>query len=494
LSKKKICIAHLLTFDKGIIMNRLPRFYILLTLVIVSQWSLNAQWVKCTKAPGNDSIYTSPAGVGLRDLAVNGSRLFMMRITGLDSIFYSDDNGSTWHVSKPPGVVIAGTTYYPSLAHVFVHNGTIFCSGTQGTSGGTLSLWRSTDNGGTWVAQSNGLTSADQGPTTQVLYGTGNTLYAGTEHAGILLSNDNGSNWQRARHGIATYTLAGLTFYVGIKGLVAIGNDLFAGLDGNISAVGYGVVHTTLGDTSWTTVSTGLPTNSVIQAMVAVGSTLYVSASSYGTFVFGVYKSTDLGASWTKVSTGLPYPGTLKSLYATGNTIFGFSGVGLYQLNSGDTTWTAVNTTGLPSTYAIEQYAVVGTTMFMTGLDMSVSLKTTTEVWKRALSQVTEVREVSSNVPQAFSLEQNYPNPFNPTTNFGFRIANAALVTLKIYDVLGREVTTIVDKELQTGTYQASWDASTHASGVYYYRLQARPINGEQTGSFTQTNKLILQK
>jgi len=467
-------------------MNIFYRISVLLSLIVLSQWSLNAQWVKCVNVPGNDSIYTTPAGVGLRDLAVNGSRLFAMRIASVDSIFYSDDNGSTWHVSKPPGVVISGTTYYPSLAHVFVHDGTIFSSGTQGTSNGTLSLWRSTDNGGTWVAQSNGLTSADQGPVTQVLYGTGSTLYAGTEHSGIMLSTDNGSNWQRARHGIATYSLAGLTFYVGIKGLVAIGNDLFAGLDGNTSAVGFGVVHTTLGDTSWTTVSTGLPTNSVIAAMVAVGSTLYVSASSYGTFVYGVYKSTDLGASWTTVATGLPYPGTVKNLFASGSTIFGFSGVGLYELNNNDTTWTAVNSTGLPNTYSIEQYAVVGTTMFITGLDLSVSLKATTHVWKRALSEITEVREVFSTIPQSFSLKQNYPNPFNPSTKIQFDIPRSGFTSLKVFDVLGREVATLVNENLHAGSYETTIDASNLASGVYLYTLHA--------GTYSETKKMLLTK
>ena len=467
-------------------MKNLYRVCILLAFIILSQWSLNAQWVACTNAPGNDSIYTSPAGVGLRDLAVNGSRLFMMRITGIDSIFYSDDNGSTWHVSKPPGVVIAGTTYYPSLAHVFVYEGTIFASGTQGTSSGTLTLWRSTDNGGTWVAQSNGLTIVDQGPTTQVLYGTGSTLYAGTEHSGIMLSTDNGSNWQRARNGIATYSLAGLTFYVGIKGLVAIGNDLFAGLDGNISAVGFGVVHSTLGDTNWTSVSFGLPTNSVIQSLVVGGTTLYASAVSYSTFVNSVFKSTDLGASWTKVSFGLPYPGSAQSLYAVGNNIFAFTGVGLYELNNGDTTWTAVNSTGLPSTYSIEQYAVVGTTMFITGLDLSVGLKTTTHVWKRALSEITEVREVSSTVPQTFSLTQNYPNPFNPTTKIRFGIPRSGLTSLKVFDVLGREVATLINESLHAGSYETAFDASRLASGVYLYKVQA--------GTFAETKKMILTK
>jgi hypothetical protein len=86
--------------------------------------------------------------------------------------------------------------------------------------------------------------------------------------------------------------------------------------------------------------------------------------------------------------------------------------------------------------------------------------------------------------PHGFSLEQNYPNPFNPTTNFEFRIVDFGLVSLKVYDILGNEVATIVNEELPAGNYKYQWNAAGLASGVYFYRLQA--------GKFVDTKKLIL--
>jgi hypothetical protein len=85
-----------------------------------------------------------------------------------------------------------------------------------------------------------------------------------------------------------------------------------------------------------------------------------------------------------------------------------------------------------------------------------------------------------------FSLEQNYPNPFNPSTTIQYQIPESGLVTLKIYDVLGREIITLVNEELSAGKHEADFDASGFNSGVYFYRLQA--------GSFIETKKMVLMK
>ena len=89
-------------------------------------------------------------------------------------------------------------------------------------------------------------------------------------------------------------------------------------------------------------------------------------------------------------------------------------------------------------------------------------------------------------LPLEFALSQNYPNPFNPTTNIEFRIANFGFVSLKIFDVLGREISTLVSEMRAPGAYTVRWDASSVSSGVYFYKLEA--------GDFTQTRKLVLLK
>jgi len=81
-------------------------------------------------------------------------------------------------------------------------------------------------------------------------------------------------------------------------------------------------------------------------------------------------------------------------------------------------------------------------------------------------------------------LLQNYPNPFNPSTTISFSLPRRSFVTLKIYDVIGREIATIVSEELSAGNYSRSWNASNMSNGVYFYRLQA--------DQFSETKKLFL--
>ena len=89
-------------------------------------------------------------------------------------------------------------------------------------------------------------------------------------------------------------------------------------------------------------------------------------------------------------------------------------------------------------------------------------------------------------VPNTYSLSQNYPNPFNPTTDIEYSIPKNANVTLKVYDMLGKEVATLVNKQQDAGTYITTWNASNFSSGVYFYRLTA--------GSFVQTKRMSLTK
>jgi hypothetical protein len=96
------------------------------------------------------------------------------------------------------------------------------------------------------------------------------------------------------------------------------------------------------------------------------------------------------------------------------------------------------------------------------------------------------VEENLIDLPSEFRLSQNYPNPFNPITTFSFGIPSKTHVTLKIYDLLGREVVTLVSEELAAGNYARQWNAEKLSSGIYFYRLQA--------GTFTETKKLVLLK
>ncbi len=95
-------------------------------------------------------------------------------------------------------------------------------------------------------------------------------------------------------------------------------------------------------------------------------------------------------------------------------------------------------------------------------------------------------------LPTAFALNQNYPNPFNPTTSITYDLPRSSYVRLTIFDMLGREIATLVDGVREAGRYETELDATTLASGIYMYRLEARQTEGGQAGAFVATKKLVL--
>ena len=111
---------------------------------------------------------------------------------------------------------------------------------------------------------------------------------------------------------------------------------------------------------------------------------------------------------------------------------------------------------------------------------------------------VTDIQDQITLQPEEFYLSQNYPNPFNPVTVIRYSIPNvethrdASLrkVTLKVYDILGREIITLVNEEKPAGTYEVEFNGSKYASGVYFYQLSA--TGG--VGNYMETKKMLLIK
>jgi len=97
---------------------------------------------------------------------------------------------------------------------------------------------------------------------------------------------------------------------------------------------------------------------------------------------------------------------------------------------------------------------------------------------------LTDVANNGNQIPTQYELSQNYPNPFNPSTTIEFALPKSAFVTLRVYDLLGRQAGELVSEKLGPGTYKTQWDASGLSSGVYFYRLTA--------GDFVETKKLLL--
>lgn len=109
---------------------------------------------------------------------------------------------------------------------------------------------------------------------------------------------------------------------------------------------------------------------------------------------------------------------------------------------------------------------------------------------------VVSIQEAASlrSTPQRFMLNQNFPNPFNPITTIRFGLPEASAVSLKIFDILGREVETLINKELSAGYYDYQWNGARQASGIYIYQLTATSSNGNNPQHDIQMKKLVLLK
>ncbi len=154
------------------------------------------------------------------------------------------------------------------------------------------------------------------------------------------------------------------------------------------------------------------------------------------------------------------------SWYADGKLL----NLGIWEINGDNLTvkTSEEDTTGFPTTFGSETKYPDPATSYS------------------RVKQTTGVKGNRGTVISGFSLMQNYPNPFNPTTRIEYRIANVGFVSLKVYNVLGQEVASLVSGVKRPGDYAVQFDGSRLASGVYFYRLQA--------GSYTATNKLLLLK
>jgi hypothetical protein len=108
------------------------------------------------------------------------------------------------------------------------------------------------------------------------------------------------------------------------------------------------------------------------------------------------------------------------------------------------------------------------------------------------------VRVIEHNLelPTRFALYQNYPNPFNPTTTIKWQMPVTGFVTLKVYDVLGGEVTTLVNEELSAGKHETFFNASRFSSGIYFYQLFVSALQSKdgKTGNYIETKKMLLVK
>jgi hypothetical protein len=315
-------------------------------------------------------------------------------------------------------------------------------------AGTNTGVYASTDSGGNWTQS--GLTALS----IYSLAIRSGYLFAGTS-AGVYTSSDSGKSWTQSYSGLKNISVNTLAF------------------SGTLTVAGTtsGVYVSSDSGTSWT--ASGL-NGLYVYSLFNDTSGLFAGTNS------GAYISTDRGASW--ISLGLSRR-TVLSFLPYGNTLIAGADSGnVFLTNNSGTTWAQVSM-GMPLSSRISSLAIDGTELFA---GTTAGVGTGLGVWKRPLSELTAVDSWATQLPNHFTLEQNYPNPFNPSTIITYQLPKNVVVTLKVYDVLGREVRTLVSGPQTGGIHSVTFNAGNMSSGVYFYRLQA--------GAYSQTKKLLLLK
>lgn len=165
---------------------------------------------------------------------------------------------------------------------------------------------------------------------------------------------------------------------------------------------------------------------------------------------------------------------TLGMAAATGPLLAQQFQIARYVIGNGSTSisnseFQIVGTVGQPAIGTGSTQTIIHQSGFWSGLDI-----------------ITAVEPIPDVVPDVFRLDQNYPNPFNPVTTIQFAVPKTSQVSIKLYDILGREVATLLDERMTTGEYKLQFDAAGLASGLYFYRMQG--------DGFVQSRKLTLLK
>jgi hypothetical protein len=330
----------------------------------------------------------------------------------------------------------------------------------QGTSAGTNAL--NTANGNIWVGNfyqtyyttNNGAnwTNANFTRYTYDFASINNRVFAGTESYKCYYTDNGGVNWGQCSD-----------IWEDVKCFKANGSTLFAGTT-------QGIYYTTNSGINWVLTYPGYLTAYEIKLINGI-----LFAATYD----GIWNSTNNGANWNQLSTG-----SFKALESFNQHIFsGSSNNGFYVSTNNGLNWTQRNE-GLINT-SINSLAIAGNYIF--------AATNGDGIWKRPLTDIVGISQTGFEIPSTYSLQQNYPNPFNPVTKIRFsipavdsRLRGNDRVLLKVFNNLGKEVQTLVNQNLQPGTYQVSFNAEGLSSGVYFYRIE--------TSNFTSTKKCVLIK
>lgn len=493
-------------------------------------------WINDIAVLGND-IYAATAGGRIFRSTNNGAAWFSSsvgiissNVTALEvygdtlisgdhgnSIYYSTNNGTDWEFSS-----INNELNQAPIILEIKKIGNILFAGLFGDG-----VLKSTDAGMIFDTSNAGLNA---NTVSSVIFFQ-DMMFAGTDKR-IFSSTDRGLTWQLSTIGIqCTY----------IFSFAVEGSDLFAGAGG-----GCGVYHSSNGGSLWNNINTGLE-NTYVKALLSYGGSIFAGTeggifktTNKGQFwipvnsgigdlnitcldqidgvifaanLSGIYRSTNLGGNWIYSSSGIPQNSYIRKILKHNNSLFAATAVGVFMSSNNGTSWVARNS-GIqtPSANAI---ASIGSNLVVAAINgiyfssnngtnwfpMNNGINALSQVFAatdsilfagtygsgmyRFESNLIAVSGESEVVPKEFRLYNNYPNPFNPATIIKFDIPKDALVKVRVYDILGKQIYSLNEFK-KAGSYDLQFNGSGIASGMYFYSVEA---NG-----FKETKKMVLLK
>ncbi|MEJ2193836.1 MAG: T9SS type A sorting domain-containing protein [Ignavibacteriaceae bacterium] len=405
--------------------------YKLQLFAFLFQLQLFCQWEK-VEAVRSSLIYSA---------IFDGNDIFV----GGDSLYRSEDGGISWEVFLPKGQAIDITALYKFEDKIF--------AGTYGSG-----VYVSTNNGSTWQSFNIGLNGF-------ALYArkfvsSGDTIFYGSDGGGIYYLIDNTNNWQSYNQNLPS------NYAWTINDIAVTNNNLLV----SAGASGY-YYQREKGSTGWIEKRIQTPRGSF-----TTPNTIFVAND----IVFsghreGIYRSFDEGNSFDSV--GIPTISMdVVSFAKFENRIF----AGYTRSNVNDFFIWYTDDTGESWSFMDHQFYYLMQLYVYNG---KLWVATNDGLWYNQLSPSSVE---SPNDLKTFVLEQNYPNPFNPVTKIEYSVPQLSQVQLKVFDVLGNEIATLVNDEKDSGIYEVNFNASELSSGIYFYKLRA--------GSFADAKKMLLLK
>ena len=413
----------------------------------------NMQWTPTEYYFGSYNIFN-----GLQSF---GNKLFAIQDYSKKGLYYTSNNGTNWSKTK----VVNHT-----IKFLYNYNGKLFaCSDSSGA-------YFSTNNGDLWNPIINNNICFT------VVTNINSNIFLASADSGVFKSTNEGLNWVKCNNGLSNLNILALnkkdsTIYAGTS------NGLYYSDNLGSNWIPFGF------------------NSKRISAICAIDNLLLIGTNS------GLYVSTNNGYNWSTEHISGKIINVIKNYY---NFIYAGTNDGSYCSGNNGISWTNI---GLNSTVSTDVIRYADSALFIATKSGLYRSYNNGQTWKLLHynsysfldfndylylgggngilkapknNLLTKINDLSGVLLANFSLSQNFPNPFNPSTSIRYAIPRESDVKLVVYDVMGREIATLVNERLNAGTYTVDWNASEFPSGVYFYRLTA--------DNFTETKKLLLIK